>query len=211
MSNGSHIRIPVIILLLMSLVWPGGAARGLKPDGGLDRDKIKRMYYEAEFEPVRAALEDFLARRNAPSREDRIFAFKYLSVIYASSEDTRNRAESYMYQLLRLDPDIDLIDLYISENIESIFNTVKNRFSRMEQLEPGQTIPHDETASQVAASTGSAPVSGTENTSGNTPAKHPWLWYTAGGAGLAALVAIYALSVDDDEPAPVESINIPLE
>jgi hypothetical protein len=56
------------------------------------------------------------------TREDSIFVFKYLSVIYAADSTTRLKAESYMVQHLRLMPTIELVDLYISDNIHAISN-----------------------------------------------------------------------------------------
>ncbi len=204
MSIHSIYRLPLFILVSMALTWPNELPVGLRTNGDLDHELIKRMYYEAEFALVSQALENFLASSNNPSREDRIFAYKYLSVINASSENTRQRAESYMYQLLRLNPEIDLIDLYISEHIESIFNKVKDRFVRMEQLNPGQATPQEDT---LAITSPAEPV---QKVAGNN-APGRWVWYAAGGAGLVAAITLYAFSLDEPDNTPTQQILIPLE
>ncbi len=125
--------IPVILPLLLSL--PCHAMKGINPDGSLDKTTLSKAYFEGEFWSVITALEEY--RKNGlatATRDDSVYTYKYLSVVYAADPSTRQKAESFMYLLLRMMPTIDLLDLYISDNIESIFQKVRSDFARMQKL-----------------------------------------------------------------------------
>lgn len=125
--------------LCLLLAAPALAIKGLNADGSLDKPTISKAYFEGEFWTVINALEAF--RKNSPkiTREDSVYAFKYLSVVYAAEPTTRVKAESYMYQLIRMMPTIDLLDLYISDNIHSIFVKVKSDYEKIEHHKAPQT------------------------------------------------------------------------
>jgi len=104
-------------------------AYGFKLDGTLDKEAISNAYFEGEFSTVLPPLETY--RQNFPAsatRDDSIFVYKYLSVIYAADPETKAKAESYMVQLLKLMPTIELIDVYMTDNIQAIFRKVKDEY-----------------------------------------------------------------------------------
>jgi hypothetical protein len=138
-DQGILLRVLLLILILLVQI-ASPAVAGLNADGTLDRAKISKAYFEGEFDLVVEALETFRKLQPNPVREDKIYAYKYLSVIYAAKPETRGKAESYMYQLLKIMPSIEIMDLYISDNIESIFNNVRMRFEHQQRvgLDSGQ-------------------------------------------------------------------------
>ena len=115
------------------MATPSFASFGFKLDGSLDKPVISKAYFEGDFHRILPPLEAWRTSRAAKTHEDSIFVYKYLSVIYAADSTTRNKAESYMVQLLKLMPTIELVDMYISDNIEAIFKDVQEKFLKQQQ------------------------------------------------------------------------------
>jgi hypothetical protein len=96
--------------------------------------KIKNLYNEGEFEKIRVSLEDFLKKSGKTSQpKERIFAYKYLGVIYAAEPQGYPLAETYFYQLLKLAPNAHLSDMYVSTAIEDVFSRTQVRFRKENQ------------------------------------------------------------------------------
>lgn len=198
-DQGNPLRVLLLILiLLVQIALP--AVAGLNADGTLDRAKISKAYFEGEFDLVVEALETFRKLQPNPVREDKIYAYKYLSVIYAAKPETRGKAESYMYQLLKIMPSIEIMDLYISDNIESIFNNVRMRFEHQQRvgLDSGQGSASMPASVPPSASAGPRMTGSARGTSaGNSPSagkgSASWVWWTAGAAGVAVAVTGYIL------------------
>ena len=154
-------------------------AFGFNIDGTLDKKAISHAYFEGEFSRILPPLETFRQSYPNPTKDDQIFVYKYLSVIYAADSSTRKKAESYMIQLVKLMPTIELIDLYISDNIQAIFRDVKSNFLKQQKY----VREHD--------------VYGHPSNPGPDSATHPkprngsssWVWWTAGGVSLTAVAA----------------------
>jgi len=171
------------------------AKYGFKFDGTLDKEAISKAYFEGDFAKVLPPLEMY--RQSFPkkaTREDSIFVYKYLSVIYASDSTTRKKAESYMIQLIKLMPTIELIDLYISDNIQAIFNNVKEEFTKQQLY----VRNHDIYGHQLAD---------TSKESGERPGKSSgksskaWIGWTAVGVGVVAVAGTtYFLLSDSKDP-----------
>jgi hypothetical protein len=179
-------KYPILPLIacILAIAPHTFAAYGFKLDGTLDKEAISRAYFEGEFSRILPPLEVY--RQSFPAsatKEDSIFVYKYLSVIYAADPLTRNKGESCMVQLLRMKPTIELIDLYISDNIEAIFKNVKRSFEQRQKY----TREHD-LLGNVKNDTASA-------TDPKTRSKK-WIWWTLGGVGTAviATTAYFALS-----------------
>jgi hypothetical protein len=214
------IGIFLFAALMGSAAHAANAIKGINPNGTLDKPTISKAYFEGEFWTVINALEDFRKSGMKGPREDSVYTFKYLSVVYAADPSTRKKAESYMYQLIRMMPTIDLIDLYISDNIESIFNKVKNDYEKLAKVraEDAQTLNADaagtvthavpETAvasaphSSATAATGkadatqaAAPLAPEPSPKHGSKAKpsgvKPWVPWALGGVGLAAAAYLY--------------------
>lgn len=164
--------------------------------------KIKGLYKEGEFEKIRLTLEDFLKKsgRSAEPKE-KIFAYKYLGVIYAAEPEGYPLAETYFYQMLKLAPNAHLSDLYVSSAIENVFTKTQVRF----QKENRDNSEYDEFGNRRGAQdTGMAvtpikrdtirPVRPSKTDARPpkrpTPAKNSsigaWPWVLGGGVVLAA-------------------------
>lgn len=173
---------------------PSYAAFGWKPDGTLDKAAISHSYFEGEFAKILPPLETY--RQSFPktsTKEDSIFVYKYLSVIYAADPSTKAKAESYMVQLIKLMPTIELIDLYISDNIESIFKNVKENYEHQQKY----VNDYDEFGK---------PKSGRKATSEKPEGKGHAIWWVAGGVGVAAVVGTVAYFALESEPEPKKTV-----
>lgn len=185
--------IPLLIVAMLALAPRALAAFGFKLDGTLDKEAISHAYFEGEFFRILPPLEAYRQSFPASStKEDSIFVYKYLSVIYAASPTTRQKGESCMVQLIKMKPTIELIDLYISDNIEAIFKNVKQSYEQREKYTRAHDLVGNEkkdTASVAAPKTHST----------------KWIWWTLGGVGTAAIAttAYFALNGDNqtaDQP-----------
>jgi hypothetical protein len=197
-TSGNLKRVMILILLLsIQGTW---CTPGLNPDGSLNKETISKFYLDGDFETVITALEHYRKQNPDMSKDDQIFIYKHLSVIYASNPETKDKGESYMYQLLKLVPTIDLIDMYISDNIESIFLRVKERYQRMES-QRGASKP---SASEKPEAQASSPTPAPQQKPTAQPADKKskkgkkWIWWTAGGVALAGAVTFFLVSSSDD-------------
>jgi hypothetical protein len=204
---------PIIFLMLFYSAHfsPAWCIPGINTDGSINKKEIKNFYFDGNFEKVVNALEDFRKRRQNPSEEDKIFVFKYLGVIYASNKNTQEKGESYMFQLLKLAPNIDLIgDMYISDKIDAIFQKVKKQFERMEGqkssvrqdpagtvLEPSLLDPAGPPALAPAQTSPDKEI----NTESRKKKGKKWIWFATGGIVLAGAVATFVL-LSRDKPDP---------
>ena len=183
------------------------AGFGFKLDGSLDKNAISHAYFEGDFHRILPPLEAWRVSRTPKAREDSIFVFKFLSVLYAVDSTTHNKAESYMVQLLKLMPTIELVDMYLPDDIEDRFNNVKERYLKQQEY----ARHHDALGRPLKDSTlekgKPEPKPAKEKPAQGKPARSStWVWWTAGGVGLAAAVAVtyYALQ---DESKPQDQLK----
>jgi hypothetical protein len=201
-------------MLLVLLQCGFTAVPGLNPDNSLDRSKISRAYFEGDFDLVEGALEAFRKAQPNPSKDDRIYMYKYLSVINAARPETKAKAESYMYQLLKLVPTMELMDLYISDNVESIFTTVRARFEQQQRigLDSGQgEISAQKAKASSPPAAPAASLSAQKPAPVSPPAKQAkletrgstaWIWWTAGALSVAAVSGYVYLAEAKPKSAP---------
>jgi hypothetical protein len=180
-----------VMLGIVFLTLKSYASFGFNIDGTLDKKAISHAYFEGEFSRILPPLETFRQTYPNPTKDDQIFVYKYLSVIYAADSSSRKKAESCMVQLLKLMPTIELIDLYISDNIESIFRNVKTSYLNQQQY----VEEHD--------------VYGHPSATGNDSVTHPkpkkeshaWAWWSAGGVSLVAVATtLYFVEFNSSSP-----------
>ena len=182
------------LALSLAFTWafapaPVHAAFGFNIDGTLDKKAISHAYFEGEFSRILPPLETFRQSYPNPSKDDQIFVYKYLSVIYAADSSTRKKAESYMVQLIKLMPTIELIDLYISDNIQAIFKDVKANFLKQQKY----VREHDVYGHPSGIDSALTPAPGKKG--------HPFLWWTVAGLGVTAAVATtYILMSESSSP-----------
>ena len=179
-------------ILLFSMPLQAKTAFGFKFDGTLDKDAISKSYFEGDFSRILPPLETYRqAFPKTATKDDSIFVYKYLSVIYAADPSTRKKAESYMVQLLKLTPTIELLDMYISDQISAIFNGVRSDFERQQKY----VREHDIYGHNAADTARAAPMTGG---TGKKSSK-AWIGWTAAGVGAAAIVGTTIYLINDTE------------
>ncbi|MDB5051423.1 MAG: hypothetical protein JWO30_4494 [Fibrobacteres bacterium] len=159
-----------LILALLCLAPLAASAA----DKELNQIAIHYKYNDGDFPAVISAIEQFTKSHKKYDRNDSVFIAKHLAVVYSASPETREKGKYYMYQLLELLPSAELVDMYVSDEIEKIFDRI-----RLDVAER-----HKEMA---APSTASATPTATVAESGERGRywKKPWVW--AGGAVVAGV------------------------
>lgn len=194
-------RFWLLYLFLFQLPLGSYAAFGIASDGRLDTRTLSNAYQESEFEPVRVAIERYLNQRGAAAtREEKIFAFKFLGVIYAADTLTRVKAESYFNRLLDLAPNIELIDMFVSSKIMEIFERLKAERRQTERYRENFDA-YGNPIKPVTPPTAGLPAQGRKDPDPKIQkegSSHGWLWWTLGAAAVGAGVGIYILSQDQD-------------
>jgi hypothetical protein len=179
------------LILTAFLAISAHAEFGLNPDGTLDTAGIRQAYIESDFDKIKALLETRTADKARPlSREEKVFAYKYLGVLYAA-EIAQVRAENYFNRLLELSPHIELVDMYASPTIQEMFQKVKaDHKSRAEYAKNydalGNPLPKSKSDRETA--------------SGEKKGLKPWVYWTAGAVAVGAGVGTWFLLAGGDEP-----------
>lgn len=125
--------ITLVIALCFALAAStaqGAAPASAAPAGRdiLNQKKIHSDYNEGNFEKVTAELEGFMSRNKSYSLEDSVFIAKHLAVVYSANPETREKGKYYMFRLLAMLPSAKLIDMYVSDEIDRIFDKVREEF-----------------------------------------------------------------------------------
>jgi hypothetical protein len=182
---------------------------GLKRDGKLDQTALKRAYKEADWDQVTETLENYL-RQKGDSRvdlEERLFAYKYLGVIYAADSTRQPKAESYFTRLLNLASDVEIIDLYASRRVNDIFRQVKREHQERQAYE--QRLTGITNVSNASLSTPSVKTVNLVRQDSSLPNQIPtrvkekkqaWVWWTVGAVTVASAgVGLYYFSQSEND------------
>ncbi len=94
----------------------------------LDQVRIHDLYNNGDFEPVITVLESFTRTHPSFSNSDSVFIAKHLAVVYSANPDTREKGKYYMFRLLELVPSAKLVDMFVSEEVDRIFDKVREEF-----------------------------------------------------------------------------------
>lgn len=204
----------VVFTLLFSGAALGKPAPAAAVGTVLDQKRIHAEYNEGNFERVIASLEAYMERNKTYSQEDSIFIAKHLAVVYSANPETREKGKYYMHRLLTLLPSAKLIDMYVSDEIERIFDKVREEFlSRQKAFGVDSSrisVPGD--APSTPRMGGAEPHPGTDRKPGGADPEasrgkrsmKPF-YFAAGGAILvAAGVTTYIMM--DDTPEKTERI-----
>jgi hypothetical protein len=94
----------------------------------LDQGRIHDLYNNGDFDPVVTVIESFVQRNKTYSLADSIFIAKHLAVVYSANPATREKGKYYMFRLLELLPSAKLVDMYVSDEVDRIFDKVREEF-----------------------------------------------------------------------------------
>jgi hypothetical protein len=178
---------------------PGGsssAAAKPAPDG-LDQNKVHYLYNEGEFDMVIAIIEEFTRNNKTYSLEDSNFIAKHLAVVYTANPATREKGKRYMFQLLEKNPAARLVDMFVSDEIDRIFQKVKEEYverrrqlglGRPSQLESNRYAVRRLQGDRDSTGGGGPPPPEGRNRPGKQERSGTAYWL-AGGVAIAAVAA----------------------
>lgn len=87
------------------------------------------MYGEGEFDVAVAMIDSFTRSNPVYPKDDSVFVAKHLAVIYTANPDTREKGKRYMFQLLELLPSAKIVDMFVSDEIDRIFQRVREEYT----------------------------------------------------------------------------------
>jgi hypothetical protein len=117
-----------LFLFELGISGPVSQATPKPSVNALDQKRIHSEYNEGNFELVLKTLEAFMAQNKSTSNSDSVFIAKHLAVVYSANPATREKGKYYMYRLLELLPSAKLVDMYVSDEIDRIFEKVREEF-----------------------------------------------------------------------------------
>lgn len=100
----------------------------------LDQVWIHERYNDGNFPIVIDTLQSYMAKHPTFSRHDSIFIAKHLAVVYSADSLSAEKGKHYMHRLLALLPSVDLVDMYVSEAIERVFERVRHEYQHRQSL-----------------------------------------------------------------------------
>lgn len=168
----------------------------------LDQKKIHALYNNGDFDPVIEVLEGFMKRNKTYAKSDSIFIAKHLAVVYTANPGTRERGKYYMYRLLELLPSAKLVDMFVSDEVDRIFDKVREEFMVRQKHfgvdTAGLALPERPRG---------------EGEPRKQPVKRkkswvPWTAAVAAGGVAVAAGAYFILQSDDGEKAPIEDVDV---
>jgi hypothetical protein len=185
--------VPIFALLAGLLPLQGNqacASEAFKtiPAAGLEQAKIHAIYKDGDFDEVVALIGAFTREHKAYSKDDSVFIAKHLAVIYTANPTTREKGKNYMFRLLELLPSAKIVDMFVSEEIDRIFDKIREEFIVRERS-LGRATPTKIESNQFAAdkmSVEDGDVSPPSEKKKKKRSSHAGYW-VAGGATLVAI------------------------
>jgi len=190
----------------------------------LDQKKIHGDYNDGNFELVLTSLEGYMSRNKTYSRSDSVFIAKHLAVVYSANPVTREKGKYYMNRLLELMPSAKLVDMYVSDEIDRIFDKVREEFLSRQRsfgVDGSMVSMPDKAPRNANDSAGADDMLAAAGTSsagqGSKPAKktaktkssHSGYWIAAGTGVVAAGILAYYLLSEDPGQAPDKTYVVP--
>ncbi len=208
-------------LTLLSLLPTAAVAAkstfGLLPDGRLDQAAIAKAYKESEWEMIISTLQGYLRSKDedAIALNEKIYAFKYLGVIFGADSASRSKAESYFTRLVELSPTVEIVDLFPSKRVTDLFSEVKQDYQKRKQYTQQYDVYGHKTGdgsqdamahaasgnSQTRKELNQALPKANRETPKFEDGNKTWVWWTLGlAAAVGAGVGVYVLT-SKEEPA----------
>ena len=180
----------------------------------LNQKDIHAAYNEGDFDKVTALIDAFNKANKTYSRADSIFIAKHLAVVYSANPQTREKGRYFMYRLLEMMPSAELVDMFVSDEIDRIFDKVRREFIARQKgfgVDSAQISMPDKASTGSSAADGNAAkpapaASGpsSEYLAASPSAKQP-VWkkngfWIAGGVGLVVAGTAAYFIYTQDEP-----------
>jgi hypothetical protein len=179
----------------------------------LDRAAIKHEYQDGNFESVTRRISDFQLHNTTYTRDDSLFIAKNLAVIYCSNPATREKGKYWMNQMLRITPTAHLLDMYVSEDIDHVFEKVRSEYLATHPTTASANTPTVKTASPPSeikpGFTNSRNTSNAQMES-NHSSGTVW-WWTGGLAAMAAVGTVAYLVVSDNQSPTKATVGEPVK
>jgi hypothetical protein len=192
------------------------AAKGLV----LDQAAIHAAYNEGDFEKVTNLIDGFTKANKTYSRADSIFIAKHLAVVYSANPQTREKGRYFMYRLLEMLPSAELVDMFVSDEIDRIFDKVRREFLARQRgfgVDSTQISMPEKASTGTAASTATAKQEtgpSSEYLDATKSEKQPYWkrngFWIAGGVGLIVAGTAAYFIYTQDEPTG-KTIVIPAQ
>lgn len=147
----------------------------------LNQSAISANYRNGDFDAIEKEIQAFQSRNKTCSKADSFFVAKYLGVIYAANPATREKAKYYMHTMLNLNVGATLTDMFVSEEIQKIFDGVRSEFVAARQTS-GRPLNKNELADFEGTN---KPKPGNNETKNGAK-----IWWAVGGITTTAAVGI---------------------
>ncbi len=117
--------LPARRIIVLSALLTGAGMSWAAPRRPLDRVRIHALYHDGEFERILRELAPYGKGECACGKDDSAFAEKHLAVVLAAAPATRELGRYHMFRLLDLSPRADLLDMYVGEEVDAVFEKVR--------------------------------------------------------------------------------------
>lgn len=200
-------------LLVVTAFWVAAWSAPSQAEGASESlMPVHEAYTNGDFDEVLARIESYQKRYPRHSLADSLFIAKHLAVVYGSNPQTREKGRYFMFRMLEMNPSADLVDMFISQDLDQTFEKVRKEFmvrqSREQKVKTSYALPS--ASSRLAASPApstSAPVEKSERSLPIPVAKETpkeggktWLWFAGGAAVVAGAVTAYYLTLNESTP-----------
>jgi hypothetical protein len=185
---------------------PAPAAKSAVP---LNQKDIHAAYNEGDFDKVVTLIDGFNRANKTYSRADSIFIAKHLAVVHSANPQTREKGRYFMYRLLEMMPSAELVDMFVSDEIDRIFDKVRKEFLARQKsfgVDSAQ-ISMPEKASRTAPAAKPEPAQtgpSSEYQAASKSDKQPFWkkngFWIAGGVGVAVAGTAAYFIYTQDEP-----------
>ncbi len=188
----------------------------------LNQKDIHEAYNEGDFEKVTTLIDAFNRANKTYPRADSIFIAKHLAVVYSANPQSREKGRYFMYRLLEMMPSAELVDMFVSDEIDRIFDKVRKEFLARQK---GFGVDSSQISMPQKPATGSTNSAAAAQPASTGPSKEymsaqkdekPSFWKSngllvAGGVGLVVAGTVAYFIATSDQPAKEHVITIPGE
>lgn len=230
----------ILIFSSVSKSWsaasPAATNSNFAATKSLDQKAIHNAYNDGDFDKVISLIESYTKVNKTLSHSDSIFISKHLAVVYSANPKTREKGRYYMYRMLELMPTAELVDMFVSDEIDRIFEKVRREFltrqkgfgvdssqittpqrpNKGQELQTAQASTNNNGASSAPDAASTSTTTPVSPASKSTPTKsgeaslfsNNTFWIAAGaGVAIAGATAVFIL-LSEDAPAG-KTISIP--